>query len=58
MTELYLNARDVKLEFRSNTLRKIHLKTNKVIEMIGNNLLTEENTKNITTICLVRAKKQ
>ncbi|AOA04041.1 PrgU family protein [Carnobacterium maltaromaticum] len=57
MSELYLNARDVTLEYRSNTLRKIHLKTNKVIEMVGNKLLTEENTRNITTICLVKGKE-
>lgn len=56
---LFLRESDVRLEYRTQKrqLRYIYLKHNKLIELLGNNVLTEENISEKEKITLIKAGK-
>lgn len=57
--KLFLRESDIRLEYRrkERQLRYIYVKHNKLIELLGNKVLTEENISEKEKIVLIKAGK-
>ena len=57
--KLFLKESDIRLEYRrkERQLRYIYVKHNKLIELLGNKVLTEENISEKEKIVLIKAGK-